>query len=71
VSTARLDGKRLMSRPVVIGRMVFGFPVYFFKNYILRGMVRGGAYGLSIAAILAFGRWLRDVKMYERHARAD
>jgi hypothetical protein len=49
--------------------MVFGFPVYFFKNYFLRGMVRGGAYGLSIAAILAFGRWLRDVKMYERHAR--
>jgi glycosyltransferase involved in cell wall biosynthesis len=71
VSTARLDGKRLLSRPAVVARMVFGFPVYFFKNYFLRGMVRGGAYGLSIAAILAFGRWLRDVKMYERHARAE
>ncbi len=71
VSTARLNGKRLLSRPVVIGRMVFGFPVYFFKNYFLRGMVRGGAYGFSIAAILAFGRWLRDVKMYEKHVRAE
>jgi hypothetical protein len=51
--------------------MVFGFPVYFFKNYSLRGTVRGGAYGLSIAAILAFGRWLRDVKMYERRSRIE
>jgi len=71
VSTARLNGKRLLPRPVVIGRMLFGFPVYFFKNYILRGMVRGGAYGFSIAAILAMGRWLRDVKMYEKHAQAE
>jgi len=71
VSTARLNGKRLLPRPIVIARMVFGFPVYFCKNYFLRGMVRGGAYGLSIAAILAFGRWLRDVKMYEKHARAE
>ncbi len=71
VSTARLNGKRLLSRPVVVIRMVFGFPVYFFKNYFLRGMVRGGAYGLCIAAILAFGRWLRDVKMYERHAQTE
>jgi len=71
VSTARLNGKRLLSRPVVIGRMVFGFPVYFFKNYFLRGMVRGGAYGFSIAAVLAFGRWLRDVKMYEKHVGAE
>jgi len=45
--------------------------VYFFKNYILRGMVRGGAYGFSVAAILAMGRWLRDVKMYERHVRVE
>ena len=71
VSTARLNGKRLLSRPVVIGRVFFGFPVYFFKNYILRGMVRGGAYGFSVAAILAMGRWLRDVKMYERHVRVE
>jgi len=71
VSTARLNGKRLLSRPVVIGRVFFGFPVYFFKNYILRGMVRGGAYGFSVAAILAMGRWLRDVKMYERHVKVD
>lgn len=69
VSTARLNGKPVKPRPVVVARMVFGFPVYFFKNYILRGMVRGGAYGFSIAAILAFGRWLRDVKMYEKRAR--
>ncbi len=71
VSTARLNGKPLLPRHIVIARMAFGFPVYFFKNYILRGMVRGGAYGFSIAAILAFGRWLRDVKMYERQARAE
>lgn len=71
VSTARLKGKRLLSLPVVILRIVFGFPVYFFKNYILRGMIRGGVNGFSIAAILAFGRWLRDVKMYEQHAKQN
>jgi glycosyltransferase involved in cell wall biosynthesis len=53
----------------VIFRVFFGFPFYFFKEYILRGLIRGGVYGFAFALTLAFGRWMKDVKMYERHKR--
>lgn len=53
----------------VILRVIFGLPVYFFKEYILSGLIRGGVYGFAYAWAIAFGRWLRDVKMYERHKR--
>lgn len=46
-------------------RIVFGLPFYLFKNAVLRGMIGGGTYGFSAAMMLAIGRWLRDVKMYE------
>jgi hypothetical protein len=45
---------------------LFAFPVYFLKHYALRGYYRLGVYGVATAAILAYGRWLRDAKMYER-----
>jgi hypothetical protein len=53
----------------VILRIVFGLPVYFLKEYFVNGLIRGGIYGFAYACALAFGRWLRDVKMYERHRR--
>jgi len=71
VSTARLEGKSRPALFVVLMRITLGFPAYFLKNYFLRGMVRGGVYGFSIAAVLAFGRWLRDVKMYEEHVKSQ
>jgi hypothetical protein len=30
-------------------------------------MIRGGTYGVAIAGIAAYGRWLRDAKMHERY----
>ncbi|WP_370338206.1 glycosyltransferase family 2 protein [Parvularcula marina] len=48
-------------------RMIFGLPVYFLKRYILKGLFLKGAYGFSFAMTIAIGRWLKDVKMYERH----
>lgn len=47
-------------------RVLFGLPVYFFKAYVTRGYFKGGVEGFSVAGILAIGRWLRDVKRYER-----
>jgi glycosyltransferase involved in cell wall biosynthesis len=48
-------------------RIIFGLPLYFLKEYAVNGLVRGGVYGFAYACAIAFGRWLRDVKMYERH----
>ncbi|MCB1508270.1 MAG: glycosyltransferase family 2 protein [Hyphomicrobiaceae bacterium] len=50
---------------VTLLRIAFGLPVYFLKKYLVSGYVFGGAYGFSAALVLAYGRWLRDVKAYE------
>jgi glycosyltransferase involved in cell wall biosynthesis len=51
----------------VVLRVYLGLPVYFLKEYLVNGLVRGGTYGFSYALSVAIGRWMRDVKMYERH----
>ena len=55
--------------PLIIVRIFFAFPFYFLKEYILRGLIKGGVYGFIFSFSLAFGRWMTDVKMYERHMR--
>jgi len=57
------------SMPFLVLRIVFGLPFYFLKRYLLDGLFRGGVYGFSFAMMSGFGRWLRDVKMYERRRR--
>lgn len=68
-SSVRAREARLKPLWNVILRIVFGLPVYFLKEYFVNGLIRGGIYGFAYACALAFGRWLRDVKMYERHRR--
>jgi glycosyltransferase involved in cell wall biosynthesis len=51
----------------VIFRVYLGLPAYFIKEYFVSGLIRGGVYGFSYAVAIATGRWMRDVKMYERH----
>lgn len=46
-------------------RILFGLPVYLFKTLVSRRMIRGGTYGFAAALIIALGRWLRDVRMWE------
>jgi glycosyltransferase involved in cell wall biosynthesis len=65
-STVRArDGKR-SGRVAVAARVLFAWPFYFVKHYLFRGLYRAGIYGIVLAAISAYGRWLRDAKMYER-----
>jgi len=52
---------------MIILRIFFGLPFYFFQRYILEGLFRGGVYGFAYAMMTSFRRWLKDVKMYERH----
>lgn len=56
----------LKSGPWLAARIVFGMPFYFLKKYVLQQYFRGGVYGFALALLSAHGRWLRDVKMWER-----
>jgi glycosyltransferase involved in cell wall biosynthesis len=52
-------------------RILFAFPVYFLKRYLLKGLFRRGIYGFAFSMTIAYGRWLKDVKLYERHLAAE
>lgn len=52
--------------PVLVLRIFFGLPFYVAKRYVLDGLFRGGVDGFAFSVMSGFGRWMRDVKMYER-----
>ena len=58
------------SLPSLYVRIIFGLPVYFGKRYFINGLWRGGLYGFAFSLMSGFGKWLRDVKMYERVMKA-
>ena len=47
-------------------RLVFEFPLTFLKFYVVRRYALGGLDGVAMAAISAFGRWLRVAMMLEK-----
>jgi len=67
VSTVRARESKLKPKWVTVTRILFALPFYFLKHYAGRGLWRGGVYGFALSGISAYGRWLRDVKMYETH----
>ncbi len=69
-SSVRAEALAMKSKPWLAMRIVFGLPVYFVKKYLLQQYFRGGVYGFALAMLSAQGRWLRDVKMWERAMRA-
>lgn len=70
-STVRAEALPLKSKPYLALRIVVGFPFYFAKKYLLQRYFRGGVYGFALASMSAYGRWLRDVKMWERARRLE
>lgn len=62
----RVTGMPRRPRLQVISRVIGGFPCYFLKYLLIRGLWRVGVYGFSFAFVCAFSRWGRDVKLYER-----
>lgn len=66
VSTVRARETKLKPTWLLRLRILFAWPFYFLRHYILRGLWRAGLYGFAIAGGVAFGRWMRDVKQYER-----
>ncbi|NEX91838.1 glycosyltransferase family 2 protein [Caulobacter sp. 17J65-9] len=71
VSTVRSRESKLKARWQTEVRVWFGLPFYFFKHFIMRGLWRGGTYGVVLSALAAHGRWLRDAKMYEIHLNRE
>jgi glycosyltransferase involved in cell wall biosynthesis len=68
-SSVRAEKLALKPGSVLALRILFGLPFYFAKKYILQQYVRGGVYGFALAMMSAQGRWLKDVKMWERLKR--
>lgn len=68
-STVRAEALPLKAKPYLALRILFGLPFYFAKRYFLDQYFRGGIYGFALALMSGYGRWLRDVKMWERGAR--
>jgi glycosyltransferase involved in cell wall biosynthesis len=64
-SSVRATETRQRSRLGAGLRVLFALPIYFVKHYLQRGLFRAGMYGFAVAGISAYGRWLRDAKMYE------
>ncbi|ODN69432.1 glycosyltransferase family 2 protein [Methylobrevis pamukkalensis] len=65
VSTVRAREVGRSSKTSAALRVVFALPVYFLKHFLQRGLWRLGVYGVAISGLSAYGRWLRDVKVYE------
>ena len=56
------DGRRF---PTAL-RVWFGLPLFFLRNYLLRGQWREGRYGFLFALTTAYNHWLRYAMLYER-----
>lgn len=53
-------------------RVRFGLPVFFLRNYLLRGQWQEGRYGFLFALTTAYNHWLRYAMLHERQrARRD
>lgn len=69
--TQRAKSAPLKPKWLLALRIFFGMPLYFLKRYILKGLFLKGVYGFSFAMTIAIGRWLKDIKMFERHYFQD
>jgi len=68
-STTRANALAPKPLPILALRIFFGLPFYVAKRYVLDGLFRGGVYGFAFSVMSGFGRWMRDVKMYERRLK--
>ncbi len=57
-----LDRRRNSS---VALKVYFGFPYFFFRDYVLRHRWRGGAYGFMFCLTTAYNHWLRYAMLHE------
>ena len=66
-TTLQAEQQKLKPYPVLVARLLFGFPLDFFKAYILKRHLTGGMYGFVLAFSHAYSRFLRNAKMLEKY----
>ncbi|MEM9810012.1 MAG: glycosyltransferase family 2 protein [Pseudomonadota bacterium] len=69
--TRRAAGVKQKAKTILALRIVFAFPIYFLKRYIGKALFTRGIYGFAFSMTIAYGRWLKDVKLYERHLKSE
>ena len=57
-----LDRRRTL--PVAV-KVYFGLPWFFFRDYVIRGRWREGAYGFMFCLSTAYNHWLRYAMLHE------
>ncbi len=67
VSSVRSRETKLKPKGLLAVRVLFAFPFYVFQRMVFDRMYKAGVYGFACAVVIASNRWLKDVKMYERH----
>jgi glycosyltransferase involved in cell wall biosynthesis len=67
VSSVRARETKLKPKGQLALRVLFGFPFYVLDRLIAKRMYKAGVYGFACAVVIASNRWLKDVKMYEKH----
>ncbi|MES9966728.1 MAG: glycosyltransferase family 2 protein [Sedimenticola sp.] len=66
-TTLQADKQKRKSYWLLSLRLLFGFPIDFFKAYILKRHIFGGMYGFILSVSHAYSRFLKYAKMLERH----
>lgn len=64
-STLRAEQKVLKNKKFSILKLVFIFPLVFFKSYILRRSIFDGKKGFIVSVINAFYAFMKEAKVYE------
>ena len=59
------DGRRTGT----VLKVYFGLPIFFFRNYVLRGRWREGGYGFLLSLTTAYNHWLRYAMLYEQRLK--
>lgn len=70
-SSVRAREAKLKAKWLLACRVLFAFPLYILERLIIKRMYRAGIYGFACAVVIASNRWLKDVKMYEKHLMND
>lgn len=68
-STLRANENKKNGRKFSLLKLIFIFPLMFFKFYILRRNIFNGIRGFILAVVIAFYAFLKEAKLYELYLK--
>lgn len=69
-SSLRAEQKSIKNKKSSLLKLIFIFPLVFFKSYILRRSFFDGTKGFIVAVINAFYAFLKEAKLYENQMKS-